>query len=235
MGPRVASNHLTPVVEGRVWTTVRGVWFAGVRLRAHSTVLRLEDGGLLLHSPSPPTPGLEDALRALGPVRWLCVPNRFHHLGTPAAARAFPEAKVLGPRSALERNPALRLDIEIQSDDVRKSIPEIDTLPLSGVPFLDETVLFHKPSQTLIGADIVLSACAKDHWTWRTAGRLTGCYDKVRVPPDVRGKVVDKGAAARSIERIQSAPAQRLLVAHADVIEGDWARALTDAWRRVGA
>lgn len=230
----MTSSNLRVVVEERVWTTVRSVWFAGVRLRAHSTVVRLEDGGLFLHSASPPTPALKDDLRALGPVRWLCVPNRFHHLGTPAAALAFPEARVVGPRSALERNPALRLDIEIQSDEARESLPEFDLLPLSGVPFLDETVLFHKPSQTLLGVDLVLSACAQDHWTWRLAGRLTGCYGTIRVPPDVRSKVVDKSAAARSIERIQSVPAQRLLVAHADVIEGDWANALTDAWRRVG-
>jgi hypothetical protein len=230
----VTSNQLTPVVDGLVWRTVRGVWFGGVRLRAHATVVRLEDGGLLIHSPAPPAAELQEELRALGPVRWLCVPNRFHHLGTPAAAQAFPEAKVVGPRSALERSGTLRLDVDIHAHDLGAQLPEIEALPLSGVPFLDETVLFHKPSQTLIGADIVLSACARDHWSWRTAGRLTGCFDEVRVPPDVRRKVVDTSAAARSIENIRNVPAQRLLVAHADVIGSDWASALTEAWRRVG-
>jgi hypothetical protein len=230
----VTSNNLTPVVDGLLWRAVRGVWFGGVRLRAHCTVVRLEDGSLLIHSPAPPTSELQEELRALGQVRWLCVPNRFHHLGAPAAARAFPEAKVVGPRSALERSGTLRLDMDIHSDDLGKHLPELETLPLAGVPFLDETVLFHKPSQTLIGADIVMSACSKDHWSWRMAGRLTGCYDEIRVPPDVRRKVVDKSAAARSIEAIQKASAQRLLVAHADVIEGDWADALTGAWRRLG-
>jgi hypothetical protein len=230
----VTSDNLTPVVDGLVWTTVRGVWFGGVRLRAHCTVVRLEDGGLLIHSPAPPTSGLEKELRALGPVRWLCVPNRFHHLGTPATAAAFPEAKVVGPRSALERSQALRLDLDIHGHALGEQLPELEALPLAGVPFLDETVLLHKPSQTLIGADIVMSACSKDHWTWRAAGRLTGCWGEVRVPPDVRRKVVDKSAAARSIERIAKASAKRLLVAHADVIERDWAHALTDAWRRLG-
>ena len=228
----MTSNNLTPVVDGLLWRTVRSVWFGGVRLRAHSTVVRLEDGGLLVHSPAPPTPELREELRALGPVRWLCVPNRFHHLGTPAAAQVFPDAKVVGPRSALERNGALRLDLDIQGQDLGKHLPELEALPLAGVPFLDETVLFHRPSQTLIGADLVMSACAKDHWSWRTAGRLTGCWGKIRVPPDVRRKVVDRAAAARSLEDIRNAPARRLLVAHADVIGGDWAHALTEAWRR---
>jgi hypothetical protein len=229
--PIVTSNKLSPVVEGLVWRTVRAVWFGGVRLRAHATVIRLEDGSLLIHSAAPPTAELEEELRALGPVRWLVVPNCFHHLGTPAAATAFPEAKVAGPRSALARSKALRLDLDLH--ELGKRLPELETLPLQGVPFLDETVLFHKPSQTLIGADIVLSACSRDHWSWRAAGRLTGCYDKVRVSPDVRRKVVDRAAADRSIENIQKVPARRLLVAHADVIEGDWATSLTKAWQRL--
>ncbi len=228
------AGQLTPVVDGLLWRTVRGVRFGGVQLRAHATVVRLEDGGLFIHSPAPPTAALQEELRALGPVRWLCVPNCFHHLETPAAAQAFPEAKVVGPRSALERNATLRLDVDIHGDDLGRHLPELEALPLSGVPFLDETVLFHRPSQTLIGADIVISACSQDHWSWRLAGRLTGCYDKIRVSPDVRRKVVDKSAAARSIEDIRKVPAQRLLVAHADVIEGDWANALAEAWRRVG-
>jgi hypothetical protein len=230
----MTSNQLIPIVDGVLWRTVRDVWFSGVRLRAHATVVRLEDGSLLIHSPVPPTPELQEELRALGPVRWLCVPNRFHHLGTPAAAQAFPGAQVVGPRSALGRSGALRLDVDIHGGDLVKLLPELGALPLAGVPFLDETVLFHKPSQTLIGADIVISACAADHWTWRAAGRLTGCYEKVRVPPDVRRKVVDRSAAARSLEEIQKLPARRLLVAHAGVIEGDWASALALAWRREG-
>jgi hypothetical protein len=50
-------------------------------------------------------------------------------------------------------------------------------------------------------ADVVISACARDHWSWRWAARLTGCYDKVRTPPDVRAKTTPNDAAARSIDR----------------------------------
>src|SRR3954471_4234785 len=102
-------SALTAVVADRIWTLERPVWFGGVRLRARTTVVRLDDGSLLLHSPAPPTEALAEELLALGPVRWLVVPNCFHHLGTPAAATRFPEAQVVGPASALNRNTALRL------------------------------------------------------------------------------------------------------------------------------
>lgn len=230
----MSDTALTAVVDDKIWTLNRPVWFGGVRLRARTTVVRLDDGSLLLHSPAPPTDALAEQLRALGPVRWLVVPNCFHHLGTPAAAVHFPEARVVGPASALSRNKALRLHVDINGAQFGKQVPEFETLPLLGVPFLDETVLYHRPTQSLLGADIVLCAGAEDHWTWRCAARITSCYDRVRVPPDVRRKIPDKTAAARSIHAMLERPAQRLIVAHADVI-GDGCRdRLAEAWRLEG-
>lgn len=227
-----ATPELTEVVADRIWTLDRPVWFSGVRLRARTTVLRLDDGGLLLHSPAPPTDALADALRRLGPVRWLVIPNCFHHLGTPAAAACFPEAKVVGPASALPRNPALAIDHDAGA--LAAQIPELEALPLRGVPFLDETVLYHRSTQTLVGADLMLEATAADHWTWRLAARLTGCYQRVSVPPDVRRKIPDRVAAAQSIRAMLDRPAQRLILGHADVIGDAWRDRLADAWRRVG-
>jgi hypothetical protein len=227
-------SGLTVVVEDRIWSLDRPVWFSSVRLRTRTTVVRLDDGSLLLHSPAPPSDALTEQLRALGPVRWLVVPNCFHHLGTPAAASHFPEAQVVGPASALSKNKALRIDVDIHDARFFERAPELEALPLLGVPFLDETVLYHRPTQTLLGADIVLCAGAKDHWTWRWAARITGCYERVRVPPDVRRKIPDKTAAARSIRAMVERPAQRLIVGHADVIEEGCRDRLVEAWRLQG-
>ncbi len=221
---------LTEIVEDRIFASERPVWFSGVRLRARTTVLRLDDGQLLIHSPAPPDEAMVNALAALGQVGWLVVPNCFHHLGTPAAAAAFPGAKVVGPESAAARNPALRIDVEID----KLAIPELAALPLAGVPFLDETLLFHRPTGTLFGADVMLRADARDHWTWRFAARLTGCYQRWRVPPDVKKKVVDKDGASRSLQAVLDLPVKRMIVAHGEVIEEAPLERLTEAWRLVG-
>jgi hypothetical protein len=227
-------SALTAVVADRIWSLERPVWFSGARLRTRSTVVRLEDGSLLLHTPPPPSDALAEQLRALGPVRWLMVPNCWHHLGAPAAAARFPEAKVVGPRSALERNEALRLDVDLHDPELTAHLPEFEALPLRGVPFWDETVLYHRPSQTLLGADVVCSADAKDHWTWRCGARLTGCYERVRVPPDARKKIVDKSAAARSLHAMLERPAERLIIGHGEILEKDWRDQLAQAWRLEG-
>jgi hypothetical protein len=227
-------SALAAVVADRIWTLERPVWFSGARLRARTTVVRLDDGSLLLHTPAPPADALAEELRALGPVRWLVVPNCWHHLGAPAAAARFPEAKLVGPASALARNKALKLDLDIHAAPFGEQVPEFEALPLEGVPFWDETVLYHRPTQTLLGADIVCSAGAKDHWTWRCGARLTGCYGRVRVPPDARKKIPDKTAAARSLHAMLERPAQRLIIGHGDVIEEGCREHLARAWRLEG-
>lgn len=96
-------SALAAVIDDKIWTVDRLVWFGGVRLRARTTVVRLEDGSVLLHSPAPPS----DALA---------------------------ERAQFGERCS-----------------------EFEALPLEGVPFLDETVLHHLPTQTLLGADAFFS------------------------------------------------------------------------------
>jgi hypothetical protein len=227
-------SALTTVVADRIWSIERPVWFSGVRLRARTTVVRLDDGSLLLHTPALPTDALAEELRALGPVRWVVVPNRWHHLGAPAAAVRFPDARLVGPASALRRNRLLRLDLDLHEDEFGKLVPEFEALPLAGVPFWDETVLYHRPTRTLLGADIVCSAGANDHFTWRFGARITGCYERIRVPPDARKRLEDKAAAARSLRAMLERPAERLIIGHGDIIEEGCRDHLAQAWRLEG-
>ncbi len=225
---------LTTVVADRIWCLERPVWFSGARLRTRTTVVRLEDGSLLLHTPAPPSDALAEELRALGPVRWLVVPNRWHHLGAPAAAARFSQARLVGPASALARNRLLKLDVDLREGEFGRLVPELEALPLAGVSFWDETVLYHRPTQTLIGADIVCSAWSDDHFSWRLGARITGCYERVRVPPDARKKLEDKAASARSLHAMLERPAARLIIGHGHIIEQGWRDELANAWRLEG-
>ena|GEM_PF-2183215 len=225
---------LSEIVTDRIWASERPVWFSGVRLRARTSVIRLDDGGLLVHSPTPPTDAWAKQVAELGEVRWLVVPNCFHHLGTPAAAAAFFAAKIVAPASAGAKNRELRIDIDIRDAAFVDAVPEIVLVPLDGVPFLDETLLYHRPTKTLFGADVMLRADESDHWTWRFAARITGCSKQWSVPPDVKHKIVDKAAVARSLRQIQALSIERIVVAHGKVIEDAATEQLVEAWRRVG-
>src|SRR5262245_26151630 len=88
-GPDMATTDLTPFAEG-VWLDTAPVRILGMELTATMTVLRLGDGGLLLHSPLALTPGRRAAVEALGPVMHLYAPNLYHHLRIGEWAAAFP-------------------------------------------------------------------------------------------------------------------------------------------------
>jgi hypothetical protein len=140
----------------------------------------------------------------------------------------------VGPASALRRNRELKLDLDLHEAHFGELVPELEALPLEGVPFWDETVLYHRPTQTLLGADIVCSAGESDHFTWRWGARITGCYERVRVPPDARKKLTDKTAAGRSLRAMLERAAERLIIGHGDIIEAGWRDQLGQAWRLEG-
>lgn len=233
-GRCISALVLSEIVTDRLWASERPVWFSGVRLRARTSVIRLDDGSVLVHSPAPPSDAWVKTVAGLGEVRWLVVPNCFHHLGTPAAAAAFPAAKIVAPKSAGAKNRELRIDVDIRDAAFVDAVPEIVLVPLEGVPFLDETLLYHAPTKTLFGADVILRADESDHWTWRFAARVTGCAKQWSVPPDVKHKIVDKEAASRSLRRIEALSIARIVVAHGKVIEDAATEHLVEAWRRVG-
>ncbi len=219
------------VVPGSVWFTERPIWFGGVRLRSRTTIVRLSGGALWVHSPCPPTDEVCAALDALGEVRWVVVPNRFHHLQAPATAARYPKALVVGPKSARCRNAHLSLAMGTDDPAYIRSTPELISIQLRGVPFLDETVFFHPASGSLIAADLLMSACEHDHWTWRAAARIWGRYGKVRTPPDVRMRARASTAVADSLAQMRALPLQRILVAHADPITDRPAEQLAEAWK----
>lgn len=218
------------VVPDTIWVGERPVWFGGVRLRSRTTVVRLAGDALWVHSPCPPTDDVCAALDALGEVRWIVVPNRFHHLQTPATAARYTNAVVVGPTSAQARNPQVSLTMSTDDPAYVRATPELTPVQLRGVPFLDETVFFHAASGSLIAADLLLSACARDHWTWRMAARIWGRYGKVKTPPDVRMRTRASAAVAGSIAQLRALPIQRILVAHADPITDRPVQQLVEAW-----
>jgi hypothetical protein len=218
------------VVPDTIWVTERPVWFSGVRLRSRTTVVRLSGDALWIHSPGPPTDEVCAALDRLGEVRWIVVPNRFHHLQTPATAARYPHALVVGPKTAQSRNAHVALTMTTDDPAYLRSTPEFSSIPLKGVPFLDETLFFHAASGSLIAADLLMSACARDHWTWRMAARMGRRYEKNKTPPDVRWNTRANPEVAESLAQVRALPVERILVAHADPITDRPLQQLAEAW-----
>lgn len=212
------------------WVSERPLWFGGVRIRSRTTVVRLADGRLWVHSASEPTPETCAALDRLGEVAWIVVPNRWHHLHATATKARYPAAKVVAPALAKERNPGLVVDVALDPRESASLAPGIEPVALRGVPFLDETLFFHRESGTLVGADVMMCGCAKDHFTWRWVSRVLGQYGRHKAPPDVRWNTKASAELTEALGALGRLPVKTILVAHADPIVDQPLQQLAAAW-----
>jgi hypothetical protein len=76
-------------------------------------------------------------------------------------------------------------------------------------------VLFHRPSRTLILADLVLNIGRPTHWWTRLYSRFAGFYDRVALSRVIRlTSFPDRVAAQRSVDQLLSLPIDRVVVGH---------------------
>jgi hypothetical protein len=226
--PSSDEDSLIAVTEG-VWVATAPVSIVGTKLTSTMTVLRLGDGGLVVHSPIALTPERRAAVEALGPVRHLYAPNTFHHLRVGDWSAAFPSARVHGARGLSKKRPDLRID-RTNGEPEPAFAGVLDEVHVDGFR-LDETALFHRPSQTLVVADLVHNVGRPEgSWT-RFYAKTMGFYDRVGLSRVLRWTAFsDKVAARKSIDALLSLPIERLVVGHGAPVVADARQALGAAY-----
>jgi len=209
----MAADGLVAFAE-EVWVDSEPVRFLGMRLTATMAVIRLNDRSLLIYSPVTMTPNRRAAVEALGPVAHLYAPNLFHHLMIGEWAAAFPSARLHAPAGLAKKRRDLRID------RVHGSAPEaalagiVDEVRIEGFR-LEESVIVHRPSRTLVVADLVHNVGRPDdRWT-KLYARTMGFYDRAAVSRMIRWTAFsDRAAARRSLDRLLALPFDGLIVGH---------------------
>ena len=206
-----AGASLTLLAEG-VWVDSSPVSILGMRLSSNMTVLRLGDGGLLLYSPIALTLERRAAVEALGLVSHLYAPNLFHHLRVGEWSAAFPAAQVHGPPGLAKKRPDLRID---RVHGATPALAEaVEELPIDGFR-LEERALLHRPSGTLVVADLVHNIGRPEQRWAQIYTRAMGFYDRVALSRAIRWTgFTDRAAARRSVDALLGRPFERLVVGH---------------------
>ncbi|MFC0205760.1 DUF4336 domain-containing protein [Novosphingobium soli] len=226
---------LKPLDEG-LWIVDDTMVASGLPLPIRMTVVRLADGGLLLHSPVASTPALIAAVQTLGPVRHLVAPTTAHWTHLAEWQRACPEAVtwgVPGLRDRLQvRLSGLRIDHDLEEHAPAPWQDAIEQGLLRGGGGFCEAYLFHRPSGTLILCDAIQNLePAKLPPVTRLLARVASgtratTARHVRTALRLGGPQVK--AAARRMVDLQP---RRVLFAHGFPFEADAARRLRRAFR----
>lgn len=219
---------LEPFAEG-VWIASAPQKYLGWQLGTRMTVLRLSDASLLLHSPIALDESLKSEIDTLGPVSHIVAPNLFHHLYVGPAADAFPEAKVHGPAGLRKKRPDLRLDALLGTETDRSWRDDLEMIRVEGT-LLDETIFCHKPSRTLVCADLIENFRTADDWWTRSYLKLGGIYGKIGLSRMLRLAYRDRRKARRDIDRLLEWHFDPIVLAHGDPIESNGADALRESY-----
>ncbi len=215
---RGTTHGLTQFADN-VWLASDPVRIVGMKLTATMTVVRLPSSELLVHSPVAMTKERRSSLESLGTVTHLYAPNTFHHVWMGDWARSFPGACVHAPSALRKKRPDLRIDRAHDLEalgDVREVFDEVH---IDGFA-LEESVLVHRPSRTLIVADLVHHVGrAIDRWT-AFYTKAMGFYDRVAISRMLRWTAFsDPQAARQSLDRLASHDFERLVVGHGAPLE----------------
>ncbi|MBM4393712.1 MAG: hypothetical protein FJ090_21510 [Deltaproteobacteria bacterium] len=203
----------------------------GLRLGTRSTLVRRPVGSLVLVSPGPLAETDLAEIRGLGEVSDVVVPNQLHNLFCVAAAAAFPEAKVYAVPTIRAKQPRLRIDEELGATVPGGLADTFEMLPLEGARRVDERLLFHASTRTLVGVDVAFNI-RNATGLLRFAMWLNDGNDKLCMTRLGKSQYLDDHrAAARSVDRACDAfDFDRLVVSHGEVYEGGAREALREAY-----
>jgi hypothetical protein len=203
----------------------------GAEIGVRMTVIRLHDGGLMLHSPVRLDRDTRDALDALGPVRAVVAPSRIHHLFIVDYRSPYPKARFFAAPGLSEKRTDFRFDelLGDQPPDIWRG--QVEQHLFQGAPVLNEVVFFHKASRTVIFTDLVFNIPADKaasapafFWILGVSGRF-GPHRLMRL----RG-IRDRRAARASVERIMRWDFDRIIMSHGDVLETNGRKCLAEAF-----
>lgn len=139
-----------------IWT-VEGdpVRLLTIPFTTRMTIVRLPGGGLWMHSPVAPARARALAIGALGELRHVVAPNRFHNLFVGPWLEEHPDATSWAGPGLAERCPQLRVD-HVLTDEAPAAWREvIDQVVFRGSRFIEEVMFVHRPSRTLIVTDLI--------------------------------------------------------------------------------
>lgn len=183
------------------------------------TVIRLRNGQLVIHSTAPFSASDIANIRALGDPGWLLDATLFHDTFAKEGCRSFERIPYLAP-------PGFENVSGVRTRPLAPPPPEwngeLDVFPLAGMPKVQEHVLYHRASRTLIVCDFLFnvgpSASALTRFLARHVMRLR---NGIGMSFFFQFMIKDRAAFAESVRPILACDFDRIIVGHGDVIARD--------------
>jgi len=211
-------------IDKNIWVAETEFKLFGADFGNRMTVIRLNSGNLLLHSPIKLNDGLLNNVRELGKVEFIVTPNSFHGLFVDEWRKEFPEAKYFTAKEDESLSFPLRaLRNELLSSD-------IEIIKMKGAPKVNEYAFVHKESNTLVLTDLAFNiGCDVSFWS-KIFFKLNGAFDEFGPSRLMKMMITDVEELNSSIEEILTFEIERIIVSHGNILESNSRAALKEAF-----
>ncbi|KAL2842530.1 hypothetical protein BJY01DRAFT_249016 [Aspergillus pseudoustus] len=250
MAPQVPSNpdevmvirNVTPDI---VTLSLPFSPFGGIKFGGRGTLVRLATGSIAVFSPVPLTSRVHEAVANLGgQIKYIAALNIEHHLNLTQWKTAFPGAEIIAPEGLWEKRQSVEefkdtpfTHIFRADDDGAPGISEefYGEFAVEYVPSHQskELVFLHKPSKTVIEADLVLNLPATEQYSRTGESATSGLLNKLLKPLASTemsafwqkkfvwhvSAMSDRKGFGTSMQRILAWEFDRIIPCHGDVIE----------------
>lgn len=225
------------LIPDALWLATYVVSLGGARINARMTVIRLQSGKILIHSPCAFDEALQAEVAALGPVAAIIAPGNFHWLNVQACQQAFPDARTYVCPGVEQRSKGRIAFDEVLGDEAPALwASELSQVLIRGTRMMREVVFFHHASKTLVLVDLVENVTAATpgtNWFLRAVFRTIGMWNTPRPAPEYRLGWGDKDQVRACMERILAWDFERVVLSHGDLITSDAKQIVRRSWRKI--
>ncbi|HSO34099.1 MAG TPA: DUF4336 domain-containing protein [Labilithrix sp.] len=213
-----------------VWIEPRPLRFFGVETGTRMTVVRLGSGGLFVHSPIALDKSMREAIDALGPVTAVVAPSRFHHLYVGEWARAYPGASLSACPGLEKKRKDVAWSRVLGDEPEAEWRGELDQVFFGARTMENEVVFFHRKTRTIISCDFIFNLASHPSALTRAVARLMGQREPGATLLE-HVMIRDRAAAREQIGRMVAWGAERIVLAHGDIIRSNGSEVVRNAYR----
>ncbi|MFK7824344.1 MAG: DUF4336 domain-containing protein [Oligoflexales bacterium] len=211
-------------LHDNLWIVRQPLNLLGIDFGTVMTIIRLQDHSLWIHSPIEPSDELIRHLDSLGPVNSVVSPNTFHHLYAEYFMDKFSDAHYFYAPGLEKKKPKMISKIKNSSALSFDSKPawsdELEILAITGMPFVNEYVFYHKASCTLIASDLLFNLKKNQGFWHKLLFPIMGIDgSKPSQSRLFRYFIRDKQKYNEAIRKLEQWKIDRIIIGHGGLIE----------------
>lgn len=232
MGP------LNEYIKDQIWVYEYPIRYGGIDLFARMTIIKLPSGELLVHDPCKIDYATQQAINALGEVKYIVAPGNFHHLFVNDFQQKYPDAETFLCPGLERKRPDIRFDWILGNEPDPRWGDVLEQVVIQGTRIIWEVVFFYKPSKTIILVDL-LENIGDDYqhkaglilrFWWKVIFKM---WNHPKAAPEYQVAWGKKDIVRQGLEKIISWNAEKVILAHGEFIETNVNEVLRTAWQKV--